>query len=92
MLTMGEALATNARRYRDKTALIFDQDRLTYGELDSRVNQAANLLLQMGIGKGDRVAILLPNSLEFAELYFACARMGAVAVPVNLRLAPQEMA
>ena len=92
MLTMGEALATNARRYRDKTALVFDQERLTYGELNQRVNQAANLLISMGIGKGDRVAILLPNSLEFAELYFACARMGAVAVPVNLRLAPQEMA
>ncbi len=92
MLTMGEALATNALRYRDKTALVFDEDRLTYGQLNDRVNQAANLLLALGISKGDHVAILLPNSLEYAELYFACARMGAVAVPINLRLAPQEMA
>ncbi|MDA8346091.1 MAG: class I adenylate-forming enzyme family protein [Thermaerobacter sp.] len=92
MLTMGEALATNALRYRDKTALVFDEDRLTYGQFNDRVNQAANLLLALGLSKGDHVAILLPNSLEYAELYFACARMGAVAVPINLRLAPAEMA
>lgn len=92
MLTMGAALATNARRYRDKVALIFGEDSLTYSQLDRRVNQGANLLASLGVVKGDRVAILLPNSLEFAELYFACARIGAVAVPVNLRLAPQEMA
>ncbi len=92
MLTMGEALATNALRYRDKAALVFDEESLTYGEFNDRVNQAANLLLALGMRKGDHVAILLPNSLEYAELYFACARMGAVAVPINLRLAPAEMA
>ncbi len=92
MLTMGEALSTNALRYRDKTALVFADESLTYGQLNDRVNQAANLLLALGVGKGDHVAILLPNSLEYAELYFACARMGAVAVPINLRLAPAEMA
>lgn len=92
MLTMGEALATNAQRFRDKVALVFADDRLTYGELDARVNQAANLMLSLGIRKGDHVALMLPNSLEYAELYFACARMGAVAVPINLRLAPSEMA
>ena len=56
------------------------------------MNQAAQMLLAQGIRKGDHVALVLPNCLEFAELYFACARTGAVAVPVNLRLAPQEMA
>lgn len=56
------------------------------------MNQAAQLLSSQGIQKGDHVALMLPNSLEFAELYFACARLGAVAVPINLRLAPQEMA
>lgn len=92
MLTMGEALATNALRFKDKTALVFADQRLSYQELDARVNQAANLMLSLGIRKGDHVALLLPNSLEYAELYFACARMGAVAVPINLRLAPAEMA
>ncbi len=92
MLTMGEALATNGRRYRDKVALWFDDVKVTYSELDRRVNQASRALQSLGIGKGDRVALLLMNSIEYVELYFACARTGAVAVPVNLRLAPAEMA
>lgn len=91
MFTMGEALATNARRYRDKTALIFGDLRLSYGDLDRRVNQTAHVLQGLGVGKGDHVALMLPNSIAMAECYFACARLGAVAVPLNLRLAPPEL-
>jgi len=92
MLTMGEALATNGRRYRDKVAIWYDDVKVTYSELDRRVNQAARLLQSLGVGKGDHVALLLMNSIEYVELYFACGRAGAVAVPINLRLAPAEMA
>jgi len=92
MLTIGEALAANGLRYRDKVALWYDDIHLTYGELDRRVNQASNALLALGIGKGDHVALLMMNSIEYTELYFACGRIGAVAVPINLRLAPREMA
>ncbi len=92
MLTMGEALATNGRRYRDKVALWYDDVKVTYSELDRRVNQASRVLQSLGVGKGDHVALLLMNSIEYVELYFACGRIGAVAVPINLRLAPAEMA
>lgn len=91
MLTVGEALATAARRHRDKPALIFGDEQLTYGELDRRVNQFAQGLISQGVGKGDRVALLLPNGLMMAEAYFGAARAGAVAVPINVRWTAPEI-
>lgn len=67
-------------------------EQITLGEFDRRVDRAANALTGAGVRSGDRVAILDKNSLEYAELLFAAARMGAVLVPVNYRLAPDEVA
>ncbi|MCL6521964.1 MAG: acyl--CoA ligase [Firmicutes bacterium] len=92
MFTLGAALRTNAVRYRQKTALVYGERRLTFAELDERVNRLAHALAARGVGRGDRVAAFLPNVPEMVELLFACARLGAVAAPVNLRLAPAEMA
>jgi O-succinylbenzoate-CoA ligase len=66
--------------------------RLTYPELNARCNRTANALSALGIGKGDRVALLMMNSPEFIESFFAIAKLGAVIVPINWRLVPDELA
>ena len=66
-------------------ALICGEERLSYAELDARVGEAAGGLRALGIEKGDRVAMVLGNSVEFVVLLFAIARLGAVSVPLNIR-------
>jgi fatty-acyl-CoA synthase len=63
---------------------------LTYAELDRRAAQAAALLLARGVREGDRVAILCRNRIAFFELLFACAKIGAILVPLNWRMPPAE--
>ena len=76
-----------------KVALHFQGQDISYGAMDARVgNLAAMLSGQLGVGKGDRVAHLGYNSPELLELLFACARLGAMLVPLNWRLAAPEHA
>ncbi len=66
--------------------------RLTYAELDARVSAAAHVLTgALGLGKGDRLALLAANSVEFVEIFFAAARTGVVLVPLNTRNTPYEI-
>lgn len=65
--------------------------RLSFSELNGRCNQLANALLDAGVAKGERIAFLLMNSAEFMEAYFAAAKIGAVVVPLNWRLVPDEL-
>jgi len=65
--------------------------RLNYRELNSRVNRLANALKQRGAQKGERIAVLMMNSLEFVSAFFATAKIGAVMVPLNWRLIPDEL-
>ena len=66
--------------------------RRTFRELNDGVNQCANLLADAGVRRGDRVALLLMNSIEFEEAFFAIAKLGAVIVPLNWRLVADELA
>jgi O-succinylbenzoate-CoA ligase len=66
--------------------------RFSYAELDARSNRIANALADLGVGRGDRVALLLMNGSEFVESFFGLAKLGAVVVPVNWRLVPDELA
>ncbi|MEM1245387.1 MAG: long-chain-fatty-acid--CoA ligase [Acidobacteriota bacterium] len=66
--------------------------RFTFAEYNERANRTANALLDLGIGKGDRVALLQMNSVEYMESFFAIAKIGAVCVPLNWRLVPDELA
>lgn len=91
-LLLGEMLARNARKYPDLEAVIFRDKRIRYRELDERVNRLANALLQKGIIKGDAVGLLTPNCQAMPEIFFAAAKIGAVNVPVNIRLSPKEIA
>jgi len=76
----------------NKTALISGDKSLTYKELNQRVNRVANGLLEAGLKKGDRVAALFFNCIEFMEVYFACAKAGFIFIPLNFRLTARELA
>ena len=64
---------------------------LTWGEFDKKANRFANLLLSRGVRKGDRVAILLMNSIEWLPVYFGILKSGALAVPLNYRYTAEEI-
>ena len=68
-----------------------DGERLTFGDLNERSNRTANAFLAAGVAKGERVALLLMNSSEFVEAYFALGKIGAVVVPLNWRLVADEL-
>src|ERR1044071_4703812 len=78
----------------EKVFLFSESDgrRFTYAEFDAAVNRAANLLAARGVGRGDVVSLLLPNSAEYVVAYFACFKLGALAGPVNSLLKPEEIA
>lgn len=77
--------------YPEKIALIDGGARLTYREFEQRVHQLANGLRDLGIAQGDAVAALCMNHHRYMEIYFACHAMGAVVVPLNVRLAEPEL-
>ncbi len=70
----------------EKTAVIHGSDAISYRELNQRANQLAHFFCQQGLQKGDRVGILLENSIDFVIAYYAVAKAGAVAVPLNIEL------
>lgn len=84
-------LLRNVHEHPHKIALIFGEKRYTYKIFNERVNRLANALLKMGLAKGDKVAFLLPNCLEFAEISFALSKIGALSVPLNFRLHVDEL-
>ena len=63
----------------------------TYGQLDRRIDAMAAYLKSLGIGRGDRVAVLAQNGVEYFDLQFACARTGSIAVLLNWRLTVTEL-
>ena len=74
-----------------KTAVCFRDRAISYAELNARSDTVASWMQSLGIEKGDRVAVLLDNCPDFIELYLACARLGAIFVPLNFRLATPEI-
>jgi fatty-acyl-CoA synthase len=89
-LLVDDFLARPARLYPSKIAIVDGNLRFTYSEYKTRVNQLANALLQMRVGQGDRVCILSPNSHFFLESFYATSLIGAVLVPLNYRLVPDD--
>ena len=75
----------------DKEAIIFKDERVTYGQLRDRAYQLANGLRGLGVRKGDRVAVLLRNRTEWFDIFFALAGLGGVLVPVNFLLRSKEV-
>jgi long-chain acyl-CoA synthetase len=84
-------LAGHARRRPEHTALVCGAQRLGYAELHAAVRRVACGLAGLGVRPGDRVLLLLPNGVEFVLAQYAAFTLGAIAVPVNPRLAPAEV-
>ena len=82
-MELSSLLAHHARYRPHATAVVFERQRLDYLGFSARVDRAAHLLTGLGVKRTQRVATLLPNTLELLELYWACARIGAVAVPLS---------
>jgi long-chain acyl-CoA synthetase len=91
-MNTGDLLSQHVQRHGRRPALICDDRTLTYDELDRRVNQVANVLRAVGVGKGDRLALYAPNGPAWVEVFFAAARLGAPLVPVSSRLRANELA
>jgi fatty-acyl-CoA synthase len=90
-LLLGELIARNARKFPDREAVIYGDTRLTYREFNARINRLAHALMDMGIKKGEKVAILLFNCNQYLEAYLALGKIGAIAVPLNFRLHTEEL-
>jgi acyl-CoA synthetase (AMP-forming)/AMP-acid ligase II/ABC-type nitrate/sulfonate/bicarbonate transport system permease component len=90
-MIVGDYLKNQAKERPDKVAVICNEVKLTFSELNLLANRMANWLLSKGLQKGDRAIVLLPNCTEFAVVYFALMKAGAVAVILDFRLSPQEM-
>ncbi|MDQ3293314.1 MAG: AMP-binding protein, partial [Actinomycetota bacterium] len=90
--TIADIIRTHGRERGGSPALEVEGRTVTFAELDRRSNQVAQALRAVGIGEGERVAFIDKNSQEWFETTFALAKLGAVNVSVNWRLAPVEMA
>ena len=90
-LNLGQIQKLNAKKF-PKTIALMDKDRsFTYPALNRRVNQLACSLMGLGLRKGDKLAVLLENSIEIVELFLATAKTGIIMVPINFRLAGPEV-
>ncbi len=86
-------IANRARLSPYSVAIVHAEDGMnwTFSEVNQRSNAAASWLKKQGIGKGDRIALLAPNHIVYFDLLFACIKLGAIFVPINWRLASDEM-
>ena len=82
-IALGTVLEQNARQYPDHNALLFYGKKITYRELDKLANRFGRALRALGVKKGDRVALMLPNIPQMVIAYYGTLRTGAVAVPTN---------
>lgn len=89
----GDFLRLSAERFADRDCFVQgDGTRWTFADVNSRVNRLADVLTRSGIGRGDRVAIFAVNGVGYAEVLFACLKLGCTYVPINNRLSASETA
>lgn len=89
--SVGDLLKRTAKRYPEREALVFGNRRITYKEMDKKANDLGNALIELGIEKGDKVAILSHNCIQYAILLFAVAKIGAWFTPLNFMLKGDEI-
>ena len=91
-LTMYQLLQRNAKQYPDHIAYVFMGKETTYGAFLDRIEAAAKGLTNIGIGRGDRVTICMPNSPQALDCFYALNRIGAVPSMIHPLSAPKEIA
>jgi long-chain acyl-CoA synthetase len=84
-------LERSARLFPDKVAVVHGKTRVTYSEINNRANNLAHYLVSVGVLKGDRVALLMENCIEYVVSYYGVLKTGAVAVPLNSDLKPEGL-
>ncbi|WP_375486132.1 class I adenylate-forming enzyme family protein [uncultured Mycobacterium sp.] len=91
-MLISDIATNNARRYPHKRALVQGDRVLTWSQVDARSSRLASVLDSRGLMPGDRVLVIARNCIEWPEISFGLAKAGLIAVPVNIRLAPEEVA
>ncbi len=84
-------LSRSTQVFRNKEAVVYGSQRLTYSQLAARVNQLASALSNWGLSKGERVAFLAPNIPPMLEAHFGVPLAGGVLVAINIRLSPSDI-
>ena len=85
-------LERSVQVYPEKTAVVYNEKRYSYQAFYDRVNQLASALKRQGVGKGDKVAFICPNTPPMLEAHYAVPLVGAALVSINVRLSPREVA
>jgi acyl-CoA synthetase (AMP-forming)/AMP-acid ligase II len=91
ILTTADILDSSAGKWAERVAIVDGERRCTYGELRRRALTAAGGFVELGVRKGDRVALCMPNGLEWVVAFFGAIYAGAVVVPLNTALSAQEI-
>jgi len=86
-----EIITDQAKKRKNKVALLVDSEKITYGDILDKVDKLAGYFTQKGIKEGDRVALFLRNSPEFIYTIFAVSKIGAISVPINTFLKEEEL-
>ena len=89
-MNIRELLEAQASKNPSKVFLYFDEQEVTYKEFNEQINRAANVFLDLGVKKGDRVCFFLPNCPEYLYAWFGLAKIGAVLVPINTNYKTEE--
>lgn len=89
--SLGEMLRGSALQFKDKPAVIFQQNSTSYARIEHFSNQVSDFLREKGIGRGDRIGLYCINSPWFVVVYFGILKTGATVVPVNLLLSAEEI-
>ena len=90
-LNLASFIDRTAESCPDKTAIILDEHKLTYAQLCVQTKRVANVLKAKGVGPGDKVAMMIPNTPHFPIVYYAILHLGATVVPVNVLLTAPEI-
>ncbi len=90
-MNIGQWVYKRAHTHPERPFLQEDNRKYNNREFNERVNRMAHALLKLGVGRGERIAVLMGNCSEFLEVFFACAKTGALMVPLNVRLAVPEL-
>ena len=90
-LNLAHMIKINAKKFPNTIALEDKKRSFTYPELNKRVNKLSHSLVSLGLKKGDKIAVLLENSIEIVEAYLAAAKTGMVIVPVHFRFVGREI-
>src|SRR5690242_1866569 len=90
--TIPDIMASHARHFPNKTALVFGDRRISWGDMNRGINRVANRLLSAGLERGDKIATLMRTSIEHFYVFFGAMKAGGVIVPVSSLLSPDQVA